>query len=144
MSITCSSMLACPTCGPNCNYECQSGICVEVPRDDNRVSNVSKTRGVPSMGSTNYGPRGQRQAFRSFQGGGQIPLNNQVQWANNGLNNQVFVGANGNETHTMPDGTIMQGASHSGGYGSIFSEKNYWIGVVAGVVGLMAYQKYIK
>ena len=72
MSITCSSMLACPTCGPNCNYECQSGICVEVPRDDNRVSNVSKTRGVPSMGSAEFGPRGQRQAFRGFEGS-QVP-----------------------------------------------------------------------
>tara|TARA_R110001592_G_scaffold20489_9_gene83074 strand:- start:314 stop:661 length:348 start_codon:yes stop_codon:yes gene_type:complete len=29
---------------------------------------ISKTRGVPSMGSTNYGPRGQRQSFRSYSG----------------------------------------------------------------------------
>jgi len=36
----------------------------------------------------------------------------------------------------------MDGSSE--GYGSIFSQKNYWIGVVAGVVGLMAYQKYVK
>ena len=49
-----------------------------------------------------------------------------------------------NETHTMPDGTVMPGASHSEGYGSIFSEKNYWIGVAAGVLSLLAYQKYIK
>jgi len=48
------------------------------------------------------------------------------------------------ETHTMPDGTIMQGASHSEGYANIFTEKNYWIGVAVGVLGLMAYQKYIK
>ena len=27
---------------------------------------ISKTRGVPSQGSTNYGPRGQRQEFRNF------------------------------------------------------------------------------
>lgn len=68
MSITCSSLLACPTCGPNCNYECQSGICVSVPRDDDDgfVSDVSKTRGVPSMGSTNFGPRGQAQQFRNM------------------------------------------------------------------------------
>ena len=68
MSYTCSNLLACPTCGPNCNYECDGGICKEVPRDDGFVSNVSKTRGVPSMGSTNFGPRGQRQTFRSFDG----------------------------------------------------------------------------
>ena len=48
------------------------------------------------------------------------------------------------ETHTMPDGTIMKGASHSEGYANIFTEKNYWIGVAVGVLGLMAYQKYIK
>jgi hypothetical protein len=29
-------------------------------------------------------------------------------------------------------------------YTSIFSEKNYWIGVAAGVIGLLAYQKYFK
>ena len=45
--------------------------------------------------------------------------------------------------------------SYSGGYSNmdsygmekytkIFGEKNYWIGVVVGVLGLMAYQKYIK
>jgi|TARA_R110000744_G_scaffold110555_5_gene208545 hypothetical protein len=83
--------------------------------------------------------------YRRFTGAGQTPLNNQSQWSNNGLNNQVFVGANGeNETHTMPDGTVMPGASHSEGYGSIFSEKNYWIGVAAGVLSLLAYQKYFK
>ena len=56
MSYTCSSLLACPTCGSNCNYECDGGICKEVPRDDGLMSNVSKTRGVTSMGSTNLGP----------------------------------------------------------------------------------------
>ena len=66
MAITCSSLLACPTCGSNCNYECDGGICKEVPRDDGFVSNVSKTRGVPSMGSTNFGPRGQAQQFRNM------------------------------------------------------------------------------
>ena len=30
------------------------------------------------------------------------------------------------------------------GYTSIFKEKNYWIGVAAGVIGLLAYQKYFK
>ena len=45
---------------------------------------------------------------------------------------------------TAPDGTIMQGASHSEGYANIFTEKNYWIGVAVGVLGLIAYQKYIK
>ncbi len=29
-------------------------------------------------------------------------------------------------------------------YTNIFSEKNYWIGVAAGVIGLLAYQKYFK
>lgn len=29
---------------------------------------ISKTRGVPSMGSTNYGPRGQAQSFRNAVG----------------------------------------------------------------------------
>ena len=69
MSYNCSSVMACPTCGPGCNYECVDGICEEVPRDDDggRV-NFGKTRGVPSMGSTNYGPRGQRQSFRSYSG----------------------------------------------------------------------------
>jgi|TARA_R110000822_G_scaffold128530_1_gene264348 hypothetical protein len=33
---------------------------------------VSKTRGVPSMGSAEFGPRGQRQAFRGFEGS-QVP-----------------------------------------------------------------------
>ena len=31
-------------------------------------SGISKTRGVPSMGSGNYGARGQRLSFRSFDG----------------------------------------------------------------------------
>lgn len=45
--------------------------------------------------------------------------------------------------------------SYSGGYSnmdgggissytSIFSEKNYWIGVAVGVLGVIAYQKYVK
>ena len=29
-------------------------------------------------------------------------------------------------------------------YTNIFKDKNYWIGVVVGIVGLMAYQKYFK
>tara|TARA_R100000908_G_scaffold43307_1_gene20298 strand:+ start:878 stop:1336 length:459 start_codon:yes stop_codon:yes gene_type:complete len=66
--------------------------------------------------------------YRRFTGGGQTPLNVQPQWSNDGTRDQVFVG--------------MDGSSE--GYGSIFSQKNYWIGVVAGVVGLMVYQKYVK
>jgi|TARA_B100001094_G_scaffold23202_1_gene19639 hypothetical protein len=77
---------------------------------------------------TNRGPRGKELSFRSFEGSGQTPLNVQPQWSNDGTRDQVFVG--------------MDGSSE--GYGSIFSQKNYWIGVVAGVVGLMAYQKYVK
>ena len=26
----------------------------------------------------------------------------------------------------------------------IFKDKNYWIGVAVGVIGLMAYQRYVK
>ena len=80
--------------------------------------------------------------YNRFTGTGQTPLNYQSQWSNNGLNNQVFVGVDGTiestvpPTHTMPDGTVMPGESHSEGYGSIFSEKNYWIGVVAGMASL--------
>jgi hypothetical protein len=66
--------------------------------------------------------------YSGFEGSGQTPLNVQPQWSNDGTRDQVFVG--------------MDGSSE--GYGSIFSQKNYWIGVVAGVVGLMAYQKYVK
>lgn len=61
-----------------------------------------------------------------------------------------FMGAAKTATHTMPDGTVMPGTSHIGkgfgseGYGSIFSQKNYWIGVVVGMASLYAYQKYIK
>ena len=61
---------------------CPDGICVGcarggelcLPNDSDMITprmlseiggGISKTRGVPSMGSTNYGPRGQRQAFRS-------------------------------------------------------------------------------
>lgn len=36
--------------------------------DNERTAGISKTRGVPSRGSLEYGPRGQRQAFRSFTG----------------------------------------------------------------------------
>ena len=39
--------------------------------NENSVSDgfvISKTRGVPGMGSTNYGPRGQKQTFRRFAG----------------------------------------------------------------------------
>jgi len=71
---------------------------------------------------------GTRRRYSGFEGSGQTPLNVQPQWSNDGTRNQVFVG--------------MDGSSE--GYGSIFSQKNYWIGVVAGVVGLMAYQKYVK
>ena len=70
MSYTCSNLLACPTCGPGCNYECVNGICEEVPRDngaDGRVG-VSKTRGVPSKGNPNRGARGQALAFRNASG----------------------------------------------------------------------------
>lgn len=94
--------------------------------------------------------------YSRFQGSGQTPLNYQPQWSNDGTRSQVFVGVDGTTmtaksmsdrgapTHTMPDGTVMPGASHIEGYGSIFSKKSYWIGVVAGVVGLMVYQKYVK
>lgn len=30
----CSSLLACPTCGPDCNYECENGECVPYPREN--------------------------------------------------------------------------------------------------------------
>jgi len=29
-------------------------------------------------------------------------------------------------------------------YKDIFKKKEYWIGVAVGVIGLMAYQKYVK
>lgn len=103
---------------------------------------------------------GQSRGYRRFTGGGQTPLNVQPQWANNGTRDQVFVGMDGTTmtsksmsdmgNHTMPVSStelykpVMPGASHSEGYGSIFSEKNYWIGVAAGVIGLLAYQKYFK
>ena len=117
MSINCSSMLACPTCGPNCNYECENGVCVEKPRDDNRVG-VSKTRGVPSKGSTDHGPRGHSMA--QFQNASGAPL-----WFN--------------QTST----TTAKGVELRE-YTNIFKEKNYWIGVAVGIAGLMAYQKYVK
>ena len=42
----------------------------EMCKDSERTisSGISKTRGVPSMGSNSRGPRGQRLAFRSFDG----------------------------------------------------------------------------
>ena len=45
-----------------------SGSCE--PCDSNLEANtgIQKTRGVPSRGSLDYGPRGQRQAFRGFTG----------------------------------------------------------------------------
>jgi len=136
----------------NCSsFYCDSsvGCPKECTCKQNQCQNSSSSTGIDrrtyrSFDGSQWSNDGtDKQVFTGFQGGGQTPLNNQGQWSNNGLNNQVFVGADG-DTHTMPDGTIMQGASHSEGYGSIFSKKNYWIGVVAGVVGLMAYQKYIK
>lgn len=42
---------------------------------NNRGQFISKTRGVPSMGSTNYGPRGQRQSFLGFGGGNERSTN---------------------------------------------------------------------
>lgn len=104
--------------------------------------------------SGNQCVKNSNRTYSRFTGAGQTPLNYQPQWSNDGTRSQVFVGVDGTTmtpksmsdkgTHTMPDGTVMRGASHSEGYGSIFSKKSYWIGVVAGVVSLMAYQKYIK
>tara|TARA_R110001599_G_scaffold122244_4_gene294001 strand:+ start:250 stop:972 length:723 start_codon:yes stop_codon:yes gene_type:complete len=66
--------MACPSCGMGCNYTCSSstpdlGTCVEEASNvvvSNNDNYISKTRGVPSMGSQNYGPRGQRQTFKNF------------------------------------------------------------------------------
>ena len=57
---------------PNLATRCEP-CDTEIENEDERLSNnrgqyISKTRGVPSMGSDNYGPRGQRQSFRSFDG----------------------------------------------------------------------------
>ena len=126
MAINCSSLLACPTCGPNCNYECQSGVCVAVPRDDNRVggnpfgvAQISKTRGVPSMGSSNYGPRGQRQNFRSFSGTNwqQSGRNRETMWQNGGVFSNAaggvgysrFAGDSNGTMKTMSVGRLVMG-----------------------------------
>jgi hypothetical protein len=68
MSYNCDSLNACPTCGPGCNYECVDGVCEEVPRDNGGRVSFGKTRGT-RLGTTGRGPRGQRQSFRSFEGG---------------------------------------------------------------------------
>lgn len=61
-------------CGPlnsfgNCSggvgFHCCDGGMVATP---GAVVDLAKTRGVPSMGSTNYGPRGQAQSFRDAEG----------------------------------------------------------------------------
>jgi len=110
MSINCSSMLACPTCGPNCNYECEDGVCVSKPRDDNRVG-VSKTRGVPSKGSTNYGPRGQRQNFRSFTGTNwqQSGRNRETMWQNGGVFNNASGELQEKQVMKMSVGKLVMG-----------------------------------
>jgi len=122
MSINCSSMLACPTCGPNCNYECEDGVCVSKPRDDNRVG-VSKTRGVPSKGSTNYGPRGQRQNFRSFTGTNwqQAGRNRETMWQNGG----VFSNASGRGRY-LPTGMDRRATPNA---------SNQWLAAMPGRVG---------
>ena len=48
-----------------------------------------------------------------------------------------------------PGGCSFDGYSNMDGsgmkkYTKIFTEKNYWIGVAAGVLGVLAYQKYYK
>lgn len=54
---------------------------------------ISKTRGVPSQGSLRYGPRGQRQNFRSFTGTNwqQSGRNRETMWQEGG----VFQNASG-------------------------------------------------
>ena len=60
-------------CRYNC-YRCcagKGGILEESSEDARTISgtnDIYKTRGVPSMGSGNYGARGQRLSFRSFDG----------------------------------------------------------------------------
>tara|TARA_R110002074_G_scaffold401184_2_gene598453 strand:- start:2270 stop:2503 length:234 start_codon:yes stop_codon:yes gene_type:complete len=57
----------------------------------------------------------------------------------------TYMNVNGEgTTHTMPDGSVMPGATHTEGYGNIFTQKNYWIGVAVGVASLMLYQKVMK
>ena len=62
--------------------------------DDNKVggnpfgvAQISKTRGVPSQGGTERGPRGQRQNFRSFTGTNwqQSGKNRETMWQNGGV-----------------------------------------------------------
>jgi len=106
MAINCSSTYSCPTCGPNCNYECQNGICVEVPR-----TNVSKTRGVPSQGSLRYGPRGQRQNFRSFTGTNwqQSGRNRETMWQQGGVFQNASGGSQNKEVMKMSVGKLVMG-----------------------------------
>jgi hypothetical protein len=61
------------SCGGGCDSGCDckeanTGNIGNTPIGYSPNEFISKTRGVPSAGSTNYGPRGQRQAFRDFQG----------------------------------------------------------------------------
>ena len=81
MSYVCSSLLACPTCGMGCNYNCTSStpavgdcICEETVAGNGacagRENVPAITRGVPGMGSGTRGPRGQALSFRNFEGGG--------------------------------------------------------------------------
>lgn len=56
--------------------KCDKSNCRNCCKGKGGVANdvgMSKTRGVPSMGSTNYGPRGQRQTFRNVTGPGFPP-----------------------------------------------------------------------
>jgi|TARA_R110002096_G_scaffold19430_5_gene64743 hypothetical protein len=116
--------------------DCPNGQCVGcarggelcLPNDPDMITprmlseiggGISKTRGVPSMGSTNYGPRGHSMA--QFQNASGAPL-----WFN----------------QTATTTTTTEPALDK--YTNIFKEKNYWIGVVVGIAGLMAYQKYVK
>ncbi len=61
---------------------------------------ISKTRGVPSQGSLRYGPRGQRQNFRSFTGTNwqQSGRNRETMWQDGG----VFQNAAGDERLLPP------------------------------------------
>lgn len=56
-------------------------------RANMRPLSVSKTRGVPSQGSLEYGPRGQRQSFRGFTGTNwqQSGRNRETMWQNGGV-----------------------------------------------------------
>ncbi len=86
MSYQCTGTLACPSCGMGCNYDCNMSpgdnigdcICVETTPGNGAcegkesvpailsADDIRKTRGVPGMGSTGRGPRGQELAFRNF------------------------------------------------------------------------------